>query len=106
MSKREENRQRWAKIVHRFYQSGLSAYRFAKQENIALTSLHYWKKRIPDESSIEFLPIQALSVTRGASLGPVTLEIPGGSLLHFSQQASPETLAGFVAALSALTGKI
>ena len=105
MSKREENRQRWAKVVHRFYQSGLSAYRFAKREDISLTSLQYWKKRIPPENAIEFLPVQCSELVDRSSLGPVTLEIPGGSLFHFSQHASPEALARFAAALTALTAK-
>ena len=100
MSKREENRKRWSELVQRFYQSNLSAYRFAKEEGISLTSLQYWKKRIPRQEALEFLPIR--SVSPNSSLGPVTLEIPGGALLHFSQQTSPETLAQFVAALSVL----
>lgn len=99
MSKREENRKRWFELVQRFYQSDRSAYRFAKEEDISLTSLQYWKKRIPKEEPLEFLPIR--SISSGSSLGPVTLEIPGGALLHFNQQTSPETLAQFVAALSA-----
>ena len=99
MSKREENRKRWSELVQRFYQSNLSAYRSAKEEGISLTSLQYWKKRVSKEETLEFLPIR--SVSPSSRLGPVTLEIPGGSLLHFSQQTSPETLAQFVAALSA-----
>lgn len=105
MSKREENRRRWAKIVQRFYQSGLSAYSFAKKEAISLTSLQYWKKRIPPENVMEFLPVQRSTLVDRCSLGPVTLELPGGSLFHFSQQASPEALARFAAALTTLMVK-
>lgn len=99
MSSRKRNRKRWAKIVGQFRQSGLSAPKFADHLGLSLSSLRYWIQRIPEEPSLEFLPVNCPKPLQ-SELGPVTLELPGGRLLHFSDRVCPQALALFISQLS------
>lgn len=88
---RQEKRDHWEKVIEDYRKSGLSQAKYAQQNSISLNTLRYWLKRFPAVSQVELLP-----VLTSKALGPVTLELPKGVLLHFSQHISPTLLAEFV----------
>lgn len=105
----------WRDVVKRFGSSGLSVRAFCRREKLQESAFYFWRRTLADRdgktptkrrptskraANSVFLPVtirrDALSPTSGLSL-----ELPGGGVLRFSEAMPVERIAEVIRALEA-----
>jgi hypothetical protein len=49
----------WSKRIARFERTGISLAKFCDDENVAIHSFYYWKKKITSNTSLPRMPVDA-----------------------------------------------
>ena len=88
MSKRDEARHRWARIVARYEQAGRSQAAFAAEQKVGLPALRYWIYKLRGEEEtpparpqeVRLLPVEVAGL-RGIEgrVGQVSIALPPGT---------------------------
>lgn len=94
----------WAEHVAASQRELISASKYAKQHNLSVKSLYYWRRKLKQSDKAESLPMTgkfvALRVAPGgARSNNCTLALPCGLRLEMSALPQPEWLAALVYAV-------
>jgi transposase-like protein len=95
---KEEKRAYWQQRVEAWQAGGLSMSAYCAQEGLALSALHYWRKRFAEDdvAHVEngtnrgFLPVTVTPMP--ASSAPVEVQLLSGRSLKFSAPVDAEWL--------------
>ena len=104
----------WRDVLARFHASGLSVRAFCQSEKLAETAFYFWRRTLAERdgtprprpkriaASPAFLPV-AIRRDAPARTSDLTLELPSGIVLRFSDATPAERVAALVRALEAAT---
>ena len=88
MGKQSKGETYWRRINERYEESGLSLVKFCRQEQIALSTLQLWRKRLRSGDIVpaRFVEVEVPSPTTQANAeihGELIVELPYGVRLRF-----------------------
>ena len=98
---REELRSEWRGRISRHVSSGLTVSRFCREEGVAESAFYRWRKRLASAGQEEsgFVSVDVVP-NRVAEASRISIELPGGAIVHLPENASEQLISQTVRAVS------